>query len=99
MSEKKDAGQFKESESGLRDVSFDEGVPASSWKHRLRYVPLAVLLAGACAATGVGAWYKATHPSPQPAAPPAAQASSFARTTPQSLPEVCAPTPRADVGP
>ena len=46
MSEKKAAGQFKESESGLRDVSFDEGVPAGSWKHRLRYVPLAILLAG-----------------------------------------------------
>ena len=99
MSEKKAAGQFKESESGLRDVSFDEGVPAGSWKRRLHYVPLAVLLAGACAATGVGTWYKATHPAPQPAAAPAAQASSFARTTPQSLPEVCAPTPRADVGP
>ena len=96
MSEKKAAGQFKESESGLRDISFDEGVPAGSWKHRLHYVPLAVLLAGACAATGVGTWYKATHPAPQPAAAPAAQASSFARTTPQSLPEVCAPTPRAD---
>ena len=82
MSEKKAAGQFKESESGLRDVSFDEGVPAGSWKRRLHYVPLAVLLAGACAATGVGTWYKATHPAPQPAAAPAAQASSFARTTP-----------------
>ncbi|MBF1087057.1 MAG: hypothetical protein HXL39_01850, partial [Schaalia sp.] len=65
MSEKKAAGQFKESDSGLRDVSFDEGVPAGSWKHRLHYVPLTVLLAGACAATGVGAWYKATHPAPQ----------------------------------
>ena len=75
MSEKKAAGQFKESESGLRDVSFDEGVPASSWKHRLHYVPLTVLLAGACAATGVGTWYKATHPAPQVPAP-AAQASS-----------------------
>ena len=99
MSEKKATGQFKESESGLRDISFDEGVPTGSWKHRLRYVPLAILLAGACAATTVGVWYKATHPAPQVGAPPAAQASSFARTTPQSLPEVCAPTPRADVGP
>ena len=61
MSEKKAAGQFKESESGLRDVSFDEGVPAGSWKHRLRYVPLAVLLAGACAATGVGAAGSSSH--------------------------------------
>ena len=26
MSEKKSSGQFKESESGLRDVSYDEGV-------------------------------------------------------------------------
>ena len=99
MSEKKATGQFKESESGLRDISFDEGVPTGSWKHRLHYVPLAILLAGACAATTVGVWYKATHPAPQVAAAPAAQASSFARTTPQSLPEVCAPTPRADVGP
>ena len=47
MSEKKAAGQFKESDSGLRDVSFDEGVPTGSWKHRLHYVPLTVLLAGA----------------------------------------------------
>ena len=99
MSEKKATGQFKESESGLRDISFDEGVPTGSWKHRLHYVPLAILLAGACAATTVGVWYKATHPAPQGGAAPAAQASSFARTTPQSLPEVCAPTPRADVGP
>ena len=99
MSEKKATGQFKESESGLRDISFDEGVPTGSWKHRLHYVPLAILLAGACAATTVGVWYKATHPAPQVAAAPATQASSFARTTPQSLPEVCAPTPRADVGP
>lgn len=88
MSEKKATGQFKESESGLRDISFDEGVPTGSWKHRLHYVPLAILLAGACAATTVGVWYKATHPAPQVAAAPAAQASSFARTTPQALPEV-----------
>ena len=76
MSEKKATGQFKESDSGLRDVSFDEGVPAGSWKHRLHYVPLAVLLAGACAATAVGTWYKATHPAP-PAPPPAAPARSL----------------------
>ena len=56
MSEKKATGQFKESESGLRDISFDEGVPTGSWKHRLHYVPLAILLAGACAATTVGVW-------------------------------------------
>jgi len=46
VSEKKSSGQFKESESGLRDVSYDEGVPTGSWKHRLHYVPLAILLAG-----------------------------------------------------
>ena len=65
MSKKKSQSQFKESESGLREVTFDEDVPAGSWKHRLHYVPLTVLLAGACAATGVGVWYKTTHPAPQ----------------------------------
>jgi len=81
VSEKKAAGQFKESESGLRDVSFDEGVPAGSWKHRLHYVPLAVLLVGACAATGVGTWYKATHPAPQAPAPALQTAGSDSRLT------------------
>ena len=69
MSEKKAAGQFKESESGLRDVSYDEGVPTGSWKHRLHYVPLAILLAGACAATSVGVWYQSTHPAPASSPP------------------------------
>ena len=98
MSEKKASGQFKESESGLRDVSFDEGVPAGSWKHRIRYVPLALLVTGACAAASVGVWYQQTHPAQQAPTPPA-QPSFFARTSVQSVPEVCAPTPRADVGP
>lgn len=99
MSEKKSSGQFKESESGLRDVSYDEGVPTGSWKHRLHYVPLAILLAGACAATSVGVWYQSTHPSPASAPAPASAPVGFNRTTAQAVPEACAPTPRADVGP
>lgn len=65
MNGKKATGQFKESESGLHDISFDEGVPAGSWKRRFHYVPLVVLLVDVCVATGVGTWYKAAHPAPQ----------------------------------
>lgn len=98
MTEKRESGQFKESESGLREVTFDEGVPTSSWKHRLHYLPLAILVAASCAAASVGIWYQRTHPTP--AVPtPVPQASAFTRAAPQTQPEACAPTPRVDVGP
>ena len=91
---------FKESESGLRDVVFDEDAPKQSWKHRLRFAPLALLAAASLAAATVGVWYAHTHPSPGGAAGAAGSVPvDFNQVTAPTMPESCGATPKADVGP
>lgn len=91
---------FKESESGLRDVVFDEDAPKQSWKHRLRFAPLALLAAASLAAATVGVWYAHTHTSPGGAAGAAGSVPvDFNQVTAPTMPESCGATPKADVGP